>query len=250
MSNEHNELAMAFMLALLRISLIVALVPIPGWRRSPHLTKAVLAVALAVTVVPAMGEKATLRLDGGALVAAALSELGLGLLFGLVTALVLEAFSLGAQLLGVQAGFSYASTIDPSSEADSGILPVIAQLMAGLLFFALRMDGLVLRALLQSFELYPPGQWAVRMLHAEYLIRLGAEVFAVALRLAFPIVALLMLLDLAVGVLGRIQTNIQLLTLSFPAKLVITLAALALLAPASPYLLRRHVENMVLLWPR
>jgi len=241
---------MAFMLALLRISLIVALVPIPGWRRSPHLTKAVLAVALAVTVVPAMGEKATLRLDGGALVAAALSELGLGLLFGLVTALVLEAFSLGAQLLGVQAGFSYASTIDPSSEADSGILPVIAQLMAGLLFFALRMDGLVLRALLQSFELYPPGQWAVRMLHAEYLIRLGAEVFAVALRLAFPIVALLMLLDLAVGVLGRIQTNIQLLTLSFPAKLVITLAALALLAPASPYLLRRHVENMVLLWPR
>ena len=184
------------------------------------------------------------------MVAAALSELGLGLLFGLVTALVLEAFSLGAQLLGVQAGFSYASTIDPSSEADSGILPVIAQLMAGLLFFALRMDGLVLRALLQSFELYPPGQWAVRMLHAEYLIRLGAEVFAVALRLAFPIVALLMLLDLAVGVLGRIQTNIQLLTLSFPAKLVITLAALALLAPASPYLLRRHVENMVLLWPR
>ena len=38
---------------------------------------------------------------------------------GCRSAIVLEAFTLAAQVLGLQAGYAYASTIDPNTEADS-----------------------------------------------------------------------------------------------------------------------------------
>ena len=64
-------------------------------------------------------------------------------------------------MLGLQAGYAYASTIDPNTEADSGILLVFAQLMAGLLFFALGLDREVLRLFAQSLDKIPPGAYVL-----------------------------------------------------------------------------------------
>ena len=66
-----------------------------------------------------------------------LSEAAFGIVAGVLVGLTPEAIVMGAQMLGLQAGYGYASTIDPNTQADSGILLVLAQLLAGLLFFAL-----------------------------------------------------------------------------------------------------------------
>ena len=86
-----------------------------------------------------------------------LSESALGLAIGVSVAITLEAFMLAAQVLGLQAGYAYASTIDPNTEADSGILLVFAQLMAGMLFFALGLDREILRLFAQSLDRIPAG---------------------------------------------------------------------------------------------
>ena len=74
-----------------------------------------------------------------------MAEAAIGVAIGLAAATVLEVTTFAAQMLGMPAGYGYAQTIDPNSEADSGILQVVAQLMAGMLFFAMGMDGQVLR---------------------------------------------------------------------------------------------------------
>ena len=88
--------------------------------------------------------------------------------------------SLAAQMLGLQAGYAYASTIDPNTEADSGVLLVFAQLMAGLLFFALGLD----REILRLFAAQPGEDSAGHLMYsgpaaAEAMIRLGASLFSV-----------------------------------------------------------------------
>ena len=80
-----------------------------------------------------------------------------GIAIGVAVAFVLEAFALAAQILGLQAGYAYASTIDPNTQADSGVLLVFAQLMAGLLFFALGLDREVLRLFARSLETHSAG---------------------------------------------------------------------------------------------
>jgi flagellar biosynthetic protein FliR len=141
-------------------------------------------------------------------------------------------------VLGVQAGYAYASTIDPNTEADSGILLVLAQLIGGMLFFALGLDRDVFRLFAESLTKIPPGVYTFRPASAEVLIRLSSGMFAVGVRLALPVVALLILVDVSLALLGRLNSQLQLLTLAFPAKMLTALLVLSWIATMFPRLMR------------
>jgi len=66
------------------------------------------------------------------------------------------------------------------------------------------------------------------------VLSLGSAVFSAALRLALPVVALLLLVDLTFALFGRLHAQLQLLSLAFPAKMLATLGMLALLSQAFP----------------
>ena len=64
-----------------------------------------------------------------------------------------------------------------------------------------------------------------------------------------PVVALLLLLDIALAVAGRIQQQLQLLSLAFPLKMLAALALLAALAPVFARLFQSSAERtMGTLW--
>jgi flagellar biosynthetic protein FliR len=161
-----------------------------------------------------------------------------GLAIGICIAVVLEAFTLAAQILGLQAGYAYASTIDPNTQADSGILLVFAELFAGLLFFASGLDREVLRLFARSLERIPPGAYVLGTASAQTVIHLASNLFSVGLRLALPVVALLVMVDIALALLSRVNAQLQLLTLAFPAKMQIALLVLAWVAFLFPRLFR------------
>ena len=66
------------------------------------------------------------------------------------------------------------------------------------------------------------------------VLSLGSTVFSTALRLALPVVALLLLVDLTFALFGRLHAHLQLLSLAFPAKMLATLGMLALLSKVFP----------------
>src|SRR5262249_46950748 len=138
---------------------------------------------------------------------------------------------LGAQVLGLQAGYGYASTIDPGTQADSAVLQVLVMLMTGLLFFTFGVDRELIRVLAASFEKFPAGSWTPAAASLDGVLHLGAGMFTLGLRMAMPVIALLMLIDFALALLGRMQQQLQLLQLAFPIKMLAALALLTALAP-------------------
>ena len=164
----------------------------------------------------------------------AAAEASVGVAIGVAVAITLEAFALAAQVLGLQAGYAYASTIDPNTEADSGILLVIAQLFAGMLFFALGLDREVLRLFAQSMDKVPAGVYPLTPGSVQTLIRLGASLFAVGVRLALPVVALLVMVDVALALMGRLNQQLHLLSLAFPVKMLVALLVLSWIAILFP----------------
>jgi flagellar biosynthesis protein FliR len=166
----------------------------------------------------------------------AAAEATSGIAIGVALSVVLEAFTLAAQVCGLQAGYGYASTIDPNTQADSGILLVFAQLMSGLLFFAVGLDREVLRLFALSLDKVPPGAYVLGAASAWPLIHLGASLFSVGLRLAFPVVALLVMMDVALALVGRVNAQLQLIHLAFPAKMLVTLLVLTWVAVRLPRL--------------
>lgn len=218
----------SFLIALARVSGVVAFVPIPGLRDAPEAPRAVLALALTFVLLPVWPslppEKA---ISTTGLAVAATAEFSIGLLIGLTVSVLLEGIQLAAQMIGLPAGFSYASTVDPSTQADSSVLQIMLQLFAGLLFFGLRLDRQVIQILMRSFDTLPPGLYPFRSLPAEAIVRMSSSIFTTGLRLALPVLALMALLDIAVAVLGRVQSQLQLLPLSFSLKMLGSLGMLA-----------------------
>lgn len=235
-----------FLLVLARISGALSFVPVPGLRTAPVAGRAMGAVALTVALHPVWPDIAAARpLTPGELALWMLAELAFGAAIGLAVAFLNEALVLSSQIYGLQAGYGYASTIDPATEADSSVLQILAHLAAGLLFFSLGLDREILRIFARSLATCPPGACLLDLASGGELLRLGAVMCSTAVRLALPVVALLVMVDLALALLGRINAQLQLLMLAFPVKMLASMVVLAATALLLPAVYRGAAEQML-----
>jgi flagellar biosynthetic protein FliR len=219
-----------FLLVLARVSGIVVFVPIPGFSAGPDASRVILALMLTIALFPAWPRLSPE--DGQTFLVGRLlgwigTEALFGLTVGLAVAFLLEGLQMAAQILGLQAGYSFASTVDPSTQADTTTLQMMAQLLAGILFFAFGFDRQILHALARSLESAPGSAFSLNANAIEAIVRLGAAVFSTGLQLAMPVLALLVLLDIAFAVLGRLHAQLQILSLSFAIKMLTALVFLA-----------------------
>lgn len=231
-----------FLAVLARVSAALYLVPLPGFRASLTPLKTILAIGLTLILIPAWPESLPGVQSAGGSALLVLGEVSFGLLLGLVAGIAVESLVLAAQVISLQAGYSYASTVDPASEADSSVLPVFAQLSGGLMFLALGLDRQVFGALAGSLHRWPPGSAWFGPEMASGFVALGTVLLEHGLRLAVPVVALLLLTDLTLSLLARINAQLPLLSASFSVKMLAALVLLAWLAPVWPAALRSAAE--------
>lgn len=239
---DWNLLA-RFLLTLTRLGLAFIFVPLPGVKSVPEVVRALLILSMAAVVTPLMPALASLPASPAAFVRALAGEAVYGLAAGVVIALLAEVLTFAMQAFALQAGYSYASSIDPNSEADSGVLLIFALLVSNLLFFSLGGHHLVIRAFARSLEIWPVGGAAANLAWADAVRRLGGSILELSVRLALPVAGLLLLAEIALGVVSRIQSQLQLLSLAFPVKMLGTLAALAALAPMWAAVYRRAFDH-------
>ncbi|HTS66738.1 MAG TPA: flagellar biosynthetic protein FliR [Candidatus Acidoferrales bacterium] len=246
----HTEPALSaatlcgFLLVLARVGGAMIFVPLPGMKGGPEPARAALALGFTLALFGQWPQVAAGNLSAATLAGWVVADAAVGIAIGVSVGVILEAFTLAAQVLGLQAGYAYASTVDPNTEADSGVLLVFAQLVAGLLFFAIGLDREVLRLFAQSLSAIPPGQYVFGAGAADRLIHLVSILFSVGLRLALPVVALLIMVDVALALLGRLNSQLQLLTLAFPAKMLVALLVLSWLAAVFPRLMKELGEQL------
>jgi flagellar biosynthetic protein FliR len=223
-----------FVLVLARVSCLLVMVPIPGLSAAPDASRAALAVILTLTLFPAWPSPPVEVPALSQWLALIGSEAAFGLIIGVAIAFLLEGVQLAAQMIGLQAGYSYASTIDPSTQADTTTLQVMSQLLAGWLFFAFGLDRQVVRILANSLRSMPGAVFSLSGPAAETVMRLGSGIFKTGLQLALPVLALTILVDVAFAVLGRLHSQLQLLSLAFAAKMLVGLAFLTVVLRLYP----------------
>jgi len=228
------------LLVFVRIAGIFTFLPLPGLRTAPDVPRLFLSLCITGVLFPLWP---VLRIDAitpGFLVLAMFHEAAFGLTIGVALALLLEGMQMAAQIAGLQAGFSYASTIDPTTQADSSVLYVFMQLFSAVLFFATGLDRRVIAIVGASLRSAPPGAWQLGGEAAEVIPRMGSIMFAMGLRLAMPVVGFLLLVDIGCAIAGRLSAQLQLLSIAFPAKLLAGLALVALVLVTVPQLLESY----------
>jgi flagellar biosynthetic protein FliR len=217
----------AFLLVLARVSGVFIFVPLPGIKAGPDIIRVALATSITLALLPLWPAIPSAGLSFGTLVGWLLAEAGLGIGVGVAVAFLSEIFQVGAQIISLQAGYSFASTIDPTSGADSSVMLSIAQTVAGLLFFATGLDHQVLAAFARSLSVHPPGQVVLTTSMLHQIIQTGSLMFSTGLRLVLPLLAMLLIVDFSLALLARLNSQLQLITLAFPIKMLLSLGLLA-----------------------
>src|ERR1044071_8283404 len=127
---------LGFLLTLARVAGVFVFVPLPGMHNGLEMARIVMSLSVTVALAP-YWPHTNADSSAGLLAVWLVSEAALGIGIGLAVAFVSEAVNMAAQIMGLQAGYAYASTIDPNSQADSSVLVVFAELAAGLVFFTI-----------------------------------------------------------------------------------------------------------------
>jgi flagellar biosynthetic protein FliR len=228
---------LGFLLTLARVAGVFVFVPLPGLNRGMDLARIIMAVSVTIVLAPYWPHPAG-EASLGLLAVWMMAEAALGIGIGLAVAFVAEAVSVGAQMIGLQAGYAFASTIDPNSQADSNVLVVFSQLSVGLLFFTMGLDREVIKTFAVSLTAMPAGSFVPARGGAIHLVEMAQIMFTTGVRLALPVIGALAMVDISLALLGRVNAQLQLLSLAMPIKMLLGLVILGWLLALFPTILR------------
>jgi flagellar biosynthetic protein FliR len=199
-----------------------------------------IAVVLAVAVwsgagAPAVAPPATLL----GLAGASAGETAVGLLAGLAGRFALDAALAAGHLAGLSAGLGFSALVDPVTGAESTAVSQTLFVTAQAMAVALGIHTEAVAWLARSAVRWPPGATADLADLAARAIGQGAMSAALAVRLAFPVMAAVMLGHVLMGLLTRLAPQLNLSNVGFSIAILAGGFALYLVAPAAAELAAR-----------
>lgn len=206
----------AMTLALIRLSGVVAFAPFFSASALPVRTRAGFVLAVSWLLAPLVATLPGARVSLG--IAAVLGELAVGLVYGVTLALLNEMLLFAGQIAGVQFSFSLVNLLDPNSQVQTPLLGTLFSLMGSLVLLAAGLDRILLASLMRSFRAVPIGSFALGAGESAALVSAAGGIFLAALELAAPLLAATLLVELTVGLMGRISPQLPVMSLTVPLK--------------------------------
>ena len=236
---QWNALIAAYFYPFARIMAWLATDPVLGNRSVPMRLRIGLAIALAVVIAPMSGPLPATEVGSAMGMAILAQQVLIGVCLGFAVRIVFAAVEAAGQFAGLQMGLGFATFFDPQTSAQ---VPVVGQylgLVATLVFLSINGHAMLIGALAESFRLVPVGMPGLAPAGLAGYAAYGAQVFALGLALALPVIAALLIANLGVGVISRAAPQMNIFAVGFPFTLLLGMAALYLTLPYFAPLLER-----------
>jgi flagellar biosynthesis protein FliR len=198
----------------------------PGLERRFRVILAALVGFLLAPSVAAMGTAPEVPL--ATLGVACVVEGLVGAALGWTAALVVAGARQAGELVGMQAGFSAAALFDPETSDELSALGCLYGLVALAVFLALDGPLALMRGLVESYHLIPPGTAILSEQTVALSFGRVGEALGLSLRAAAPVALALSLASVALGLLGRAAPSLPLVALSMPVRAVLGLVLVLL----------------------
>ena len=227
---ELNAMIAAFIYPLARIlTLLYAAPPFNNAGLSTRL-RLILGLAIAMAIAPGLDRLPNIEPASGNGLLVMAEQMLIGYAMGFAVRLVFSAIDLAGNVLSTQMGLGFATTYDPMSTSQTPVVSEMIGVLALLMFMAIDGHLMVLSTLTQSFRALPIGvlpdsaSWA-NMANAVTIV------FSAGLLLALPIIVALLITNTALGVLGRVAPQLNLIVIGFPITITLGFASLYVCLP-------------------
>jgi len=223
---------LAFFLVFLRAAAFMISGPLFSFSGVPAYFKAGFSLVLAGVLFPTVAvDPATLPGGVWGYGLAVVSEIGVGLLFGVLVTFILNSIRMAGQMIDVQIGYSMSQMVDPMNGMQNTLLAQYLYLMGLILFLLLDGHHTLIMGLAKSYQLVPLSAAALNGGVPLILSKTFSGAFTVALQVSAPVLAVLLISDLALGFLSRTTPQINVFLTGFLIKIVVGLFTLSFLIP-------------------
>jgi flagellar biosynthetic protein FliR len=217
----------------LRTLAMFSSLPVLGTRTVPMRVRVALAALVALAAQASLPSMPVLPLDSPLAFVLVAQQVVVGLTLGFAVRVVFASIEFAGEFVGLQMGLNFAGFFDPVSASAGTATGRFYGTMVAWLFIVINGHLLVLAALLQSFSAFPVGPEPFAFLRQTLPHVWGAEIFRIGLWIALPMIAMLLFVNLVLGVISRVASQINIFAIGFPVTLGVgligTLVSLPLL---------------------
>jgi flagellar biosynthetic protein FliR len=236
-----------YLLIVVRVSAMLFMFPVFSARQIPIPVRMGLSFLVAFIVYHTVPQLPALP-DLGALVAAVVSQIVLGVVVGFVAYLVFMGVQFAGEILDIQIGFAVANVISPQTQQQVTVIGELELTLATLLFLVSDSHLLFLRGIGGSFHLVPLPYIALSPSLATNVLDFTQQAFLIVLQIAAPAAVSLFVVNVALGLLARVAPQMNVFVVGFPLQIGVGLLMMAagvpLLAYVAPQLFSDSAAHM------
>ena len=229
-----------YMLVFTRITGLLQSAPFFSTVKSPTMTKLWFAALIAFILYPLVhASKAYITPRNiTEFIILIIFEFLIGYLIGFIANFILEGIRMTGNILSIQTGLSISEALDPATGVSSNEISRIYIYLATLIFLATGAYQFLFITLYGSFNTIPIGTF---LFFDEEIIKsvlvLFGQLFKIGFGVALPIFAVLLILDILLGMMNKVMPQMNIFMVSIPLKIYLgLLLSIMFTRPIAEYL--------------
>lgn len=220
-----------FILVLIRMASLFVISPVFSRQGMPAQVKIGLALFCTFIVAPSLGNINFLSFNVFYFATLAIKELATGIILGFTSYLVFLSLLIAGQIIDVQIGFGMVNVLDPASNIQVPLMGNFLYLLAASVLLITNGHHVFLSALMKSYILVPIDGFALNDILINNMLNIFAECFVIGFKISVPVIAAVLLSEVALGVLARTVPQMNVFILGLPLKIIVGLASLIFIMP-------------------
>ena len=232
---------MRFVIVLTRLSGIMLIAPFFTGGYMPTHIRIIFTFFTTLVLTPALPlGNIPVELGLGSIALLLMFELIFGLVIGFTALCIFAGIQLGGQAIAFNIGFAMINLIDPQTQVNMPIFSFILNYIGILIFILINGHHFFLLAVYESFEVLPVGGFVLSGALVNQIVGFTASMFVIGIKIAGPLIVVIIVVDFIVGIIGRSAPQIHVLVVGMPLKILVGFATLSI----SLYFMPRYLESL------
>ena len=232
----------------LRVLALFSAMPVLGQRNVPIRVRIALSFFIAIGAAGTAPAGPLVPLDSPAAILLVVQQVLIGLSLGFAVRIIFTAIEFAGEIIGLQMGLNFAGFFDPATAQQATATSSFFSTMVAFLFIAMNGHLLVIEAVVQSLVAFPVSPEPFAFLHAVRPETWGAEIFRLGLWIALPLIAMLLFVNMMLGIIARVAPQISIFSVGFPITLGVGLIGVMFTLPLLQGPFTAALEQMLVLF--
>lgn len=232
MTELFNITVYNYLMIFLRVGAVFMLMP--GFSASYVNTQVRLVLALALSLIimpfltPALPPEPKLF---SVLLQYILNEISIGIFLGIIMQVLFFSLNLAGSIASQAIGFSNAQMFDPTFQTQTMLIESFLSIIAVTFIFITNTHHLMIEALIDSYQLFLPGQPLPWEDFAAHMTETVNKSFIFGFKLGSPFIAFTIVFYSGMGLVSRLMPQLNIFFLSLPLQIYLGIGLLFLTAP-------------------